>query len=422
MQAYSTTSVRALILATLVFAANFSVWTLYAALTEPLQQSLGLSLTELGILLSAPMLTGALLRVPAGIWVQKYSAKSLLLWQMLLLIPPLLLLPQANTFEHYLLLGLWLGVAGSSFTLGIKYVADFFPSNQQGTALGLFGAGNAGAAINLILLPILDERWHWQLTGWLYTAGILLTCLLFWLLGPRQPLIPPATTRADNGFLPLLGQLRIWRLGLYYYFVFGSFLALLMWLPHYYVHAYDLSIKQAMAFTLLFVAGSSLVRSVGGWFADRYGGRVVSWSVFWICLVCLFFLSYPPTTMTIHGTSKDVTLHIGINIWWFTALLFVMGIAQGFGRASVYKLVNDYYPQQMGTAGGLIGAMGALGGCTLPILFGFLVDWTGFYSVTFMLLYGVSAACMIAMYLAIQTERLQQRWQYEREHNFLDQD
>lgn len=84
--------------------------------------------------------------------------------------------------------------------------------------------------------------------------------------------------------------------------------------------------------------------------------------------------------------------------------------------------MNDYYPQQMGTAGGLIGAMGALGGCTLPILFGFLVDWTGFYSVTFMLLYGVSAACMIAMYLAIQTERLQQRWQYEREHNFLDQD
>jgi len=176
-----------------------------------------------------------------------------------------------------------------------------------------------------------------------------------------------------------------------------------------------------MAFTLFFVATSSMVRALGGWFADRYGGRAVNWTVFWICLVCLFFLSYPPTTMTIHGVSTDVHLSIEINLWLFSGLIFIIGIAQGFGRASVYKTIYDYYPNQMGSIGGFVAAIGALGGCTLPIAFGLVVDIMGIHSACFMLLYAVLALCMTTMFFANKADRLRQRINHAQSHNFLDQ-
>jgi NNP family nitrate/nitrite transporter-like MFS transporter len=126
--------------------------------------------------------------------------------------------------------------------------------------------------------------------------------------------------------------------------------------------------------------------------------------------------------MTIHGVEKDVELSIELNIWLFTALLLVIGLAQGFGRASVYKLINDYYPEQMGSVGGMVAMLGALGGCTLPILFGMSVDIVGVHSASFMLLYGVLALCMLLMHLAIKRERYQQRVVEAKEYNFLERD
>jgi NNP family nitrate/nitrite transporter-like MFS transporter len=177
-----------------------------------------------------------------------------------------------------------------------------------------------------------------------------------------------------------------------------------------------------MAYTLVFAVSSSMVRALGGWFADRYGGRAVNWSVFWICLVCLFFLSYPPTTMTIHGVHSDVHINIRIDALVFTLLITVIGIAQGFGRASVYKIIHDYYPRHMGTVGGFVAALGALGGATLPIAFGVAVDLLGIYSACFMLLYGVLALCMIVMFFANKTDRFRDRLREASQHNFLDLD
>lgn len=418
---------RALTLATLAFAANFSVWVLYAVIGIDLQQKLGLSSTQLGLFFASPMLTGALLRIPAGLLADRYSARDLWLWQMLLILPALVLLPYARSLSHYVLLGLWLGLSGTSFTFGVRYVTDWYPRNQQGTALGIFGAGNAGAAITLALAPLLAlyvaPRW----VGWLYAGGMLFMLSLFALLAPRHPI---AHQRAEFGphkpswstQLAPLASLQVWRFGLYYYFVFGSFLALILWLPQYYVNAYGTSQPAAMAFTLFFATTSSMVRALGGWFADRYGGRAVNWNVFWLCLICLFFLSYPPTTMTIHGVSKDVHLSLEVNIAFFTWLIFVIGIAQGFGRASVFKIINDYYPDAMGTVGGFVAALGALGGCTLPIVFGLAVDLVGIYSVCFMVLYSVLALCMVVMFFANKADRFQQRLAFARRHNFLEQD
>ena len=412
---------RALSLATVAFAANFSVWTLYAVVGLDLQNKVDLSATQLGLFFSAPVLTGALGRIPAGVLVEKYNPKTIYVWQMILAAPPLFILPYISSLEGYLWLGLWIGISGTSFTIGIRYVIDWFESDRQGTAMGIFGAGNTGAAITLALAPMLVDRWGWASIGPIYGYGLLFMAFLYWLLAPSRPFTPIRL----QPILPLVDALKqgqVWRFGLYYYFVFGSFLALILWLPQYYVNAYKLSNSQAMAFTLFFVGTSSMIRALGGWFADRYGGRAVNWTVFWICLICLFFLCYPPTTMTVHGVHQDVQLQIEVNVWWFSGLIFIIGIAQGFGRASVYKTIHDYYPQQMGVAGGLVAAIGALGGCTLPIAFGLAVDLMGIYSACFMVLYSVLACCMIVMFLAHKSDRFKRRVQLAAMQNFLDSD
>lgn len=410
-------------MATIAFAVNFSVWTLYSVMGIELKEQLQLSGTEFGFLLSAPIFTGAIFRLPVGILCERFQSKHLYIVQMLLVVVPLLLLPQIQSFVGYLLIGLLIGVSGVSFTIGISYVTDWFESKEQGTAMGVFGAGNAGAALSLILVPFINDIWGWKMIGPFYGSAMLLTCLLFWLLAPKVPdFVKTRKKQTLAFFIKPLAHAKVWRFGLYYYFVFGSFLALILWLPQYYVKAYTLPFNQAMALTLLFVISSSMARAAGGWFADRFGARNVNWGVFWICLVCLFFLSYPPTTMTIHGVEKDVNLFIELNVWVFTALLLIIGLAQGFGRASVYKLINDYYPEQMGSVGGMVAMLGALGGCTLPVFFGLAVDLVGVHSACFMLLYGVLAMCMLLMFLAIKRERYNQRVQEAQAYNFLEQD
>jgi len=246
--------------------------------------------------------------------------------------------------------------------------------------------------------------------------------VLFIIIAPEEtPYMQKRRTKDFDFYIKPLKDMMVWRFGLYYYFVFGSFLALILWLPQYYMTAYKLSLEKAMLFTLIFVASSSIVRALGGWFSDRYGGRAVNWSVFWVCLVCLFFLSYPPTTMIIHGVDKDVNLFIEINVWVFTLLICIIGIAQGFGRASVYKIIQDYYPEHMGSVGGTVATIGALGGVTLPIMFGIAVDFMGIHTACFMLLYGVLAFCMAVMYFSIKSEQHKTLLRDAIANNFLEQ-
>ncbi len=423
MQTHHTKAKIALILATLTFAANCSVWVLYAVLGIQLKAQLLLSATEFGLLLAAPMFTGAIFRLPVGFLVEKYSAKKVFLIQMGIVIPPLILLESAHSYLDYVVIGSLIGISGVSFTIGIRYVVDWFEAKYQGTAMGIFGAGNAGAAITLIIAPYVINHYGIAMLGPLYAGGMLFVILLFAFLAPETPkyLKAPVQIKWQQHLAPLK-ELKVWRLGLYYFFVFGSFLALTLWLPQYYVATYGLTLQKAMALTLLFVASSSLVRAIGGWLADKYGAQKVSWGGFWVCLVCLFFLSYPPTTMVIQGVEKNVNLHIEINVWVFTFLIITIGIAQGFGRASVYKIIYQHYPKQMGSVGGTVAMVGAFGGCTLPILFGLAVDFIGVYTACFMLLYGVLAACMFLMYYANQQEQYRQRLEHAREVNFLERD
>jgi NNP family nitrate/nitrite transporter-like MFS transporter len=255
----------------------------------------------------------------------------------------------------------------------------------------------------------------------IYGVVLLVIAFVFLLVSKEDPQHQHKgkIDRPLNEEFKPLREIRVWRFGLYYFFVFGGFLALTLWLPQYYVEQYGLDLKTASFATLLFTIPAAVVRALGGWFADYFGARTINWMVFWVCLVCLFFLSYPPTTMTIHGTDRDLVLNIYMPVWLFTGLLFVMGVAMGFGKASVFRLIYDYYPNHVGAVGGAVGLIGALGGFSLPILFGLASDLTSINSSCFMLLYGVLIGCMMLMYYSIKEGQFRERLAQAQADEFL---
>ena len=141
-----------------------------------------------------------------------------------------------------------------------------------------------------------------------------------------------------------------------------------------------------------------VLRAIGGALSDRYGAHSVTWWVLWVCWVCLFLLSYPQTDFTVLATDGPRSFHIGLNVYAFTGLMFVLGIAMAFGKASVFKYISDDYPANIGAISGIVGLAGGLGGFVLPILFGVLLDWTGVRSSAFMLMYGVVWVSLAWMY------------------------
>jgi len=238
---------------------------------------------------------------------------------------------------------------------------------------------------------------------------MLVMAILFWFTTSQDPL-----HRKDSAArkLPTLGEqlmplldVRVWRYGLVYYFVFGAFVALALWLPKYYVGEYGLPLATAAFLTILFDLPSGAIRALGGWASDKWGGNTVTWWVMWISLACLFLLSYPPTTMIVHGIKGDRSIDIGVGLVLFTMLIFVIGLAQGFGKASVYRSLADHYPKNMGVVGGIVGVIGGLGGFTLPIMFGVAADAIGVRSSCFMLMTLVVIVTMIWMWVGEKNER-----------------
>ena len=390
---------------TLSFTVCFMIWMMLAVVGIPVKQQLGLSETEFGILAATPVLSGSLIRVPLGIWTDRYGGRIVLFCLMIACVPAIFLMQYANAFWQFLVIGLMMGLAGGSFSVGTPYVARWFPKEQQGFAMGVFGAGNAGSAVNKFVAPALIAYGTWHLVPSVYAAIMLGTAILFWFTSYDDPKHRVSGSVTLGQQLALLKDPGVLRYSQYYSVVFGGYVALALWMTKYYVGEYGLSLQTAAFLAACFSLPGGVLRAFGGYLSDKFGAYKVTWAVMWICWVCFFLLSYPQTELVIHTKTGVMNVSIGLNVVVFTILMFTVGVATAVGKASVFKFVADDYPDNIGAVSGIVGLAGGLGGFLLPIMFGILEDWTGIRSTSFMLLYGTVCVSLIWMHFSFKAKR-----------------
>ncbi|MGM7448155.1 nitrate/nitrite transporter [Idiomarina sp. ST20R2A10] len=403
----------ALVLSTLAFTLCFAVWTIFSIIGIQIKEDFNLTDTQLGLLMATPVLTGSISRMFLGIWTDRLGGRKVFAMLMLLTSACVYLLTFANSYIMLLIAALGVGLAGGSFIVGVTYTAAWFndAKEKQGTALGIFGAGNVGSAVTNFGAPFLLIALGWQGTAQIYATILAIAGIAFLVLAKEDPLKNVRHEKQQQGFweqLSPLGDLRVWRFSLYYFFVFGAFVALALWLPHYLIGVYELDIKTAGMIAALYTIPASLFRVLGGWMSDKYGARKVMYWTFIASIICTFLLSYPSTEYAIKGIDQTYNFQFEVTLVGFVFLTFALGFFMSLGKAAVFKHIPVYYPKSVGAVGGVVGMIGGLGGFLLPLTFGMLNDVIGVWQSSFMLLFVISAVSLLWMHSAIlKAERIE---------------
>lgn len=409
---------RVLTVSTVGFTIFFAVWVMFAIIGIPLRTELGLSDSQFALLAAIPILAGSVLRVPFGIWTDRYGGRVVFTVLTLATSIPTYLVSRANSYGMLLFLAFFVGLAGTSFAVGIAWVSAWYPKERQGIALGTFGAGNVGASITKLFAPTLIGvvaiggaagglvPGGWRFVPFLYSLVLVLLAVAVWFLAPRPDHFPAKGRTLKDQMAPLR-LVQVWRFGLYYVVVFGAYVALSLWLPKYYIDVFGFDLKKAGLLTALFIFPASLLRPVGGYLSDRLGARRVMYWVFGLMSVALLFLSAPnghitlyvPETVEADGI-KEVAEFV-MTPTLFTTLVFMVGVAMGVGKAAVFKYIPEYFPKDVGAVGGLVGAVGGLGGFYLPLMFAWAQGWSGVPQSTFFVVFVFTAAAFLWLHLTV---------------------
>ena len=398
---------RALALSTVAFTACFAVWTIFSIIGVEIKKELSLSEFEFGLLVATPILSGSLTRLFLGVWTEKYGGRLVFGGQMVLAGLATWALTWATTYMMNLVAALGVGLAGGSFIIGVAYVSRFYGPGKQGTALGIFGAGNVGAAVTKFVAPFVMVAYGWHGVAQVWAVALVLMGVAFYVFAKDDPEL--IARRASGTKAPSLAEqfaplknLQVWRFSLYYFFVFGGFVALALWLPHYLIDVYSVDVKTAGMSAAAFSLSASIFRAYGGHLSDRFGARRVMYWTFGFSSILLFMLAYPPTSYTITSRDGPIQFSTDMNMVPMIATLFALGFFMSLGKAAVYKHIPVYYPKHVGAVGGLVGMIGGLGGFILPIMFGALLDVTGIYTSCFMLLFLIVIVSLGWMHMSIR--------------------
>ncbi|MFQ5420477.1 MAG: nitrate/nitrite transporter, partial [Anaerolineae bacterium] len=294
-------SYTVLTLNTIAFTICFACWMLNGVLVTFLVDNgvFDWDAAQMGTLIGIPVLTGSIMRLPLGILTDKFGGRPVYAGLMLLSAIPMFLLGQANSYGEYMLYSLGFGMTGTSFAVGIAFSSVWFSKERQGTALGIFGAGNAGAALTTLGAPTLLRRLtdegadieKWRQLPAIYAAGLVVMAIIFYIFATNRK--PTNSQRTIIQMLRPLRNVRVWRFGLYYFLVFGGFVALAQWLVPYYVNVYSMTIVMAGLLTSIFSLPSGVIRAVGGVLSDKFGARSVMYWVLGITAVSCFLLFFP---------------------------------------------------------------------------------------------------------------------------------
>lgn len=464
---------------TLAFTIAFAAWLSNGVLITFLISNgiLDWTAVEMGTVIGIPVLTGALFRLPMGILTDKFGGRPIFTAGLLFASLGMIMMSNAESYSDFIIASLVFGTVGSTFAVGIAFTSVWFPKEKQGLALGIFGAGNAGAAFTALFAPGIliglisgGDMEAWRELPIMYAIMLASMAVIFFFTTENRK--PDTADRTLVQMLAPLKDLRVWRLGMYYFIVFGLFVAFSQWLVPYFVNVYALPLVTAGIFAAAFSFPSGVIRILGGWLSDLYGGNKVTMWVFVTAIVISAMLMVPKMTIESPGKgvmsklpgevtavtettvvvtnpkagertykfvpqvgdfdkdtndffmlpTKKVTqvavvkvgdkigkkqlliqgtteIFFQANVWIFGILAIIVGAIWGIGKASVYKLVAEGYPQEVGVVGGIVGVLGGLGGFISPIIFGWLLGLTGLWSSAWMF---VLAVTLIAMALLIR--------------------
>lgn len=368
-----------LALGTGAFAACFAIFGSVSAMMPILRQRLDLTPIQVSLALAVPVLLGSLGRIPLGVLTDRYGGRTVFSAVLIGSIIPAVLMGWVDSYSGLLVVGLFIGLALASFAVGVGFVSRWYPPQRQGMALGVYGAGNIGQSLAAFGAPVLAGALGYAWGFWFFALLALAWLVVFVLFARDAPGAGPARSLAD--FLRPLADPRSWTLSLYYFLTFGGFVAMAIYLPMFLTGIFGLEPKDAGLRTAGFVVLATAVRPVGGWLADRVGGRAILLGVFPFTAVMAIFLACPLMST-------------------FTVGALGMAAAIGLGNGAVFKLVPEYFPGSVGTVTGLVGAAGGLGGFFPPLVLGAIREATGSYTWGFVLLALFSLVCLAVCWLS----------------------
>lgn len=367
---------RALTLSTLAFAISFAVWGMIAPMAKTFQTTLHLTEQQVWILIAAPVLLGSIIRLPMGMLADRYGGRVVFGLLLLFITIPAFMLSLATTYTQLVAWSVLLGMAGTSFSVGVAFTSKWFPPEKQGLALGIYGAGNVGQSLALFGVPLLSGLLGgWRATYQVFALIALIYGIIFLLTARNAPV--ETQPKSFGAMLKVLtSQPLAWLLSLFYFVTFGGFVALSIGLPKLLQEMFQLTKEDAGLRVAGFVLVATAMRPVGGWLSDKVGGAK------------LLSLVFAGAGILALGMTQT-------NIVPFT--IGALGVAGmiGLGNGAVFKLVPQYFAKDTGTVTGLVGAMGGLGGFFPPLLLGVIKTQTGSYALGFILLSLFCVGCLL---------------------------
>ena len=365
-----------LTLATGAFAVCFAVFGSVSAMMPLLKTQLGLDPIQVSIALAIPVLLGSLGRIPLGALTDRFGGRIIFLLVLVASAIPAFMMGRVDSYAELVTWGFFIGIALASFSVGVAFVSPWYPPQKQGSALGVYGAGNAGQSIAAFGAPVIAASAGFAWGFWAFGILAVVWLVLWALMARNAPRRKPPASMADS-FRPLADS-KSWILSLYYFLTFGGFVAMSIYLPTFLTEMFRLTPQDAGMRTAGFVVLATAMRPIGGALADRMGGTTILKWVFPFTAVMALFLSRPSMVP-------------------FTIGALGMAAAIGLGNGAVFKLVPEYFPGNVGSVTGLVGASGGLGGFFPPLAVGALYRATGTYSWGFILLGIFALICLIVL-------------------------
>ncbi|WP_042349269.1 nitrate/nitrite transporter [Bacillus massiliigorillae] len=359
---------------------GFMVWVILSSLLPFIKEDISIPTEKVAMITAIPVVLGSVLRIPLGAYANLFGARIIFLVSFIVLLFPVYFISEATTYVHLIMGGIFLGIGGALFSVGVTSLPKYYPKEQHGFVNGIYGFGNMGTAVSTFAAPVIATQFGWSVTVKFYLGLLLVMALLNFIFGDRHE--PKVKTSMMAQIKGVYNNEKMWLFSLFYFITFGAFVAFTVFLPNFLVTSFDLEKVSAGVLTATFIVLATCCRTFGGWLGDKFD-----------CLKLLMGVFIG----TVIGA---VILAIAPNLITFIIGILIVALSCGIGNGVIFKLVPTYFTKQAGIVNGIVSMMGGLGGFFPPLLLAKVLSLTGSYALGFLLL-AVSAFISLILVLKL---------------------